>query len=119
MAVISSLVTTFMDKAGNPRTDGWFLTELTSGYIPGGLQVDLTNWFRRIESLQVEQASGLISSFMWAKPNEVDFPGDPASGRVELWRGLSTGSGAVVTASEALSGNAVSGSRVRLHVIGY
>mgnify|MGYP001582526345 CR=1 FL=1 len=118
MPVISAILHTTLDVAGNPRQEGWFLVEFANAsYQPGGEVLSLANYFRRVETMQAEMASGAIYSLV--KPNEADYPGNPASGRLELWRLNSGGSGVASNYLQAVSGLAVSGVRARLHVLGY
>lgn len=165
MAVISATVYQQKDDAGNPRVEGWFLYEFQATYVPGGIAADLSSYMRRVEGMMCNPASGALNYIPF--PNEVDFPADARSGRVQMffmgsgevtvntsgvgislasgWQGFVSGqlisgniSGTVlgilvsgrITAqatawdpnrafAEVISGQAVSGTRARLFVMGY
>lgn len=113
MAIISSLVYTTVDEGGAPRTEGWFLYELTSGYLGGGLVFDVSSYFRRLERGLANPASG--TGAMIPVINEGDLPGNPASARLQLYGVRATGSGLL----DMASGVAVSGARATIYVTGY
>lgn len=113
MPIISSTVTTFVDRGGTPRTEGHLLLEFDdASYQPGGEIFDLSSLFRRIEYMHLQAASGALY-YMPMNPG-VDTPGGPISTRIQLTR--SGGSGLVF--SEVASGTAVSGTRAWAYVVG-
>ena len=114
MAVVSSLVYTTKDEGASPRSTGWFLYELTSSYIGGGLVADLGDYFRRVERGMAEMASG--SGMLVPVWYAGDHPGDPNSGRIQLF---GVGGGTTSGLVEMASGVAISGARAVLTVIGY
>lgn len=125
--VISSLVFTKKDIAGNSFVEGYFLVEFRdAGYTPGGEAMDLSSFMRRAEFVQATPASGALD--YEARPSYTDYPGNAGSGRVTLHYlrsslGISIISGTVNIApaqlrAELLSGVAVSGARAIVHAIG-
>lgn len=89
--IISARIHTLRDEAGNPLIQGWLLLEFRdAGYAPGGEVFDLSSRFRRIEEVMVDMASGALNYL--PQVNQGDYPGDPRSGRLQLWY---IGSGAV------------------------
>jgi len=84
-AVISALVYTLIDQGGNPRKEGWFLWEFREDYSGGGITIDVGNYFRHVEQMLVNPASGAIDYL--PKANDASLPGVVQSGspRIELW----------------------------------
>ena len=128
MAVISSIVFTKEDIAGNMWTEGYFLYDFaSSGYPADGENMDLSNFFRRIEFVQAETVSGALDYLVRA--NAADFPGDGGSGRLIISEVVIASGHRIVTSgvtplmsglvSEIASGVAVSGMRAYVHALGY
>jgi hypothetical protein len=113
-AVISATVFTLKDELGVRRTEGIFLWEFQEGYVAGGIEVNLSAYFRRLESMSAEPSSG--AGIEQVVPNQADIPNTTAASvRLQIVR--QGGSG--VALSEIVSGIAVSGTRARLRVLGY
>lgn len=111
--IVSSLVYTMQDIAGNKRTEGWFLCEYRDAtYSTGGEIVDLGAYFRHAEVLQASPVSGAIN--LIPQINEADYPADGAalgSGRVQMLRPAASGLGGYIASGwqPFLSGTFLSG----------
>lgn len=104
MAIISADVYVLKDMAGNPRTHGWFLYEFQGTYVDGGIAADLSTYMRRVMGIMANPASGALKYIPF--PNEVDFPADARSGRVQLFF---MGSGAVTVNTSGVNVTITSG----------
>lgn len=103
--LISPIVRTTRDDAGNPMVDVYAIYEFrTSGILPTGEFIDLSNYMRRTEYLQTQAISGAL--LHEPRPNATDFPGNAGSGRLELY---SQGSGLVTLNISGLQLNILSG----------
>lgn len=81
--VVSSLIFTRKDIAGNPHVEGYFLVEFRDArYTPGGESVDLSAYMRRIEFVQTQPVSGILD--YEPRPSMTDYPGNAGSGRMTL-----------------------------------
>ena len=82
--IISSLLFAKEDINGNPFTDGYLLVEYRdAGYTPGGENLNLTSYFRRVEHIETFPASGALE--YQPRVNYADLPGNAGSGRLQLW----------------------------------
>ena len=126
LGIISSLVYTTVDQAGNPRTEGWFLVEYQElTYATGGGGLDLSGTYTFIDTVHTESASGAFTFL--PRANDVDLPASTQSGansvtslRLQEFIGAASGTvGAASGFTELANGTAISGTRMRLHVVGY
>lgn len=103
--LISPIVRTSRDIAGNPLVEVYSIFEYQStGILPTGESIDLSNYMRRVEYVQAQPISGAL--LHEPRPNASDFPGNAGSGRMELH---STGSGLVTLNISGLPIQIVSG----------
>ena len=103
--LISPIVFTRRDDAGNPHVEVLSIFEYTSaGILPTGESIDLSNFMRRVEYVQATPISG--ATFFDPRPNATDFPGNAGSGRMELY---SPGSGLVTINISGLAITIISG----------
>lgn len=139
--VLSALVYTLLDQAGNPRTEAWLTLQYGEEYANGGVSFDLSPYFRRIDHIATFPMSGgttrseilpAVATQSVASGTRVtpiprfeDY-GTPVSARFELaalHRGLTSGiwSGAVSVERPLVSGPAaaISGIRFGARAIGY
>lgn len=103
MPVVSSVVYSTRDRAGNPRTEAWLTLEFTGAYqgdgaYGGGQSFDLSPYFKRIDYIVTAPMSGstlrdlvsgasrqfLSGNHVQAVPVVEDFA-TPASARFQLW----------------------------------
>lgn len=123
--VISPIVLTRRDVAGNPYVDVYSIFEYTSaGILPTGESLDLSPYMRRVEYLMAQPISGALLHM--PRPIATDFPGNAGSGRMGLFyigSGTITVSGIVnagaLTMTAVLSGVPVSGTRAYIHAFGF
>jgi hypothetical protein len=123
--LISPIVRTQRDIAGNEYTDVYSIFEYTSaGILPTGESIDLSPYMRRVELVTAQPISGALLHL--PRPIATDFPGNAGSGRMGLFyigSGAITVSGfinaGVLTQTPLLSGVAVSGTRAYIHAFGY
>ena len=103
--LISPIVLTRRDEAGNPFVDLYSIYEYRdAGIQPTGEAVDLSAYMRRVEYLHAQPVSG---AFLYEpRPNATDFPGNAGSGRMELYY---LGSGLVTLNISGLAVNVISG----------
>jgi hypothetical protein len=103
--LISPIVRTVRDIQGNEAVDVYSIYEYRdAGIQPGGETIDLSPYMRRAEFIHAQPVSGV---FLYeARPNATDFPGNPGSGRMELYY---TGSGIVTLAISGLGIQVTSG----------
>ena len=81
--VVSGIVFTRSDNAGNPWTEGYFLIEFRDArYTPGGEAMDLSAYMRRVEFMHAQPISGALT--YEPRPMATDFPGNAGSGRLTL-----------------------------------
>lgn len=82
--VISPIVRTMVDGAGNPMTELYGIVEFRdAGHLPAGEAFDLSAYMRRTEYLFMQPISGAL----YYEPRVVagDFPGNAGSGRLTLF----------------------------------
>ena len=113
--ILSESVYTLQDIARNQVVGGWFTVEFRQNYVTGGLVVDLSYRLRQIDIIIARAMSGAYSSS--PKENDTDFPGDPRSGRIMLFLGITVG--AYVYPIEVPNATPISGARVQLYAVGY
>ncbi len=116
MAVISAIVFTKRDIAGNNWVEAWILWEHTqAGYTPSGENINLTPYFTRVEMAMARPASGALNYS--PVPTGGDWPGNAGSGRMSLFYaasgvivasgvGISIASGVVLMTSNQGGGGA-------------
>ena len=81
--LISPIVFTRRDDAGNPWVEVFSIFEYTSaGLLPTGESIDLSPYMRRVENILAQPISGIL--LYDPRPNATDFPGNAGSGRMEL-----------------------------------
>lgn len=136
------VIYSFKDQAGNNRVAGWIDFEFQEAYASGGVslsvsgavptlsgQKDVGQYFRHIEDIIANPAPGSYNAGMYlAAVNPTTIPHNVASG-YPLLQLFSVVSGTNQAASGELPGTiplgeiadatAVSGTRVKLHIIGY
>ena len=82
--VISSVLFTKKDVAGNPWTEAWAVIEFRdANYSPGGENLALANEFSRIEYILVTPLSG--NNNYRPETNMGDYPTNGGSGRLQLY----------------------------------
>ena len=103
--LISPIVRTVRDIQGNEAVDVYSIYEYRdAGIQPGGETIDLSPYMRRAEYIHAQPVSGV---FLYEpRPNATDFPGNPGSGRMELYY---TGSGLVTVNVSGLAITILSG----------
>ena len=108
--LISPIVRTTRDDAGNPMVDVYSIYEYRdTGLLPTGEAIDLSAFMRRTEYIHATPISG---GQLWeTRPNATDFPGNAGSGRMELY---SMGSGIVTLNISGLPIQILSGSIISL-----
>jgi len=111
--LISPLVRTVKDVAGNSSTEVWSIYEYQAANIGVGDSIDLSAFMRRVEYINVTPISGAILHI--PKPFASDFPGNAGSGRMEVHRVGGSG----LEGSLMQSAFAVSGMRAYIHAFGY
>ena len=108
--LISPIVRTTRDDAGNPFVEVYSIFEYTNaGISPGGESIDLSPYMRRAENIIAQPISGVL--LYQPRPNVTDFPGNAGSGRMELYY---VGSGIVTLNISGLPIQILSGSIVSL-----
>jgi len=123
MGIVSSTVYTTVDQSGVPRTEGWFLVEYQEAtYATGGGGLDLSGTYTFIDTVHCQVASGALT-FM-PEVNDVDLPASTQSGAnsvtsLRLKQIMGGAGSGVAGMTELTDATAISGSRMRIHVIGY
>ena len=108
--LISPIVRTTRDDAGNPMVDVYAIFEYRdAGILPTGEAIDLSPYMRRTEYIFTGPVSGAL--LHEPRANATDFPGNAGSGRMELY---SMGSGIVTLNISGLPIQILSGSIISL-----
>ena len=131
MPVVSALIYTQKDEAGNPRTVGYLTLEFTGTLVGGGQAFDLSPYYRSLAHVVPFPMSGgelrapysgevdivASGSKVLAQPVVTDFA-TPASARFQLLA-ASTVSGRGMQQITSGAAAAISGVRFGAQVLGY